>query len=246
LQAQSCRIDRISRYLYDPSKYHSVVLDRELNVLQKKLHIASTWLLSTEFGLRYEDRDIVDNIRTLYHYFVLDGELSSHDQSAEGKLQREKKMETLWRTLVLNRSIDGTIAPDSWSSLFRVILEGPSLVPEDFEAPQVGLSADSRAIAYVQPFLQATRQLRAGRRSLFETEGGKLGIASDRAMVGDYVCVVLGCNVPMIMRECKMQKGDEFVQAQLYGAAYLHEYMQGKAIEELETGKLTLETFNFV
>ena len=256
LRAQGCRIDRLSRCLYNPSKLSSSAFILALNALRKELHIASTWL-PAKFGVGGEDRTYVDDIRTLYHYFVLDGELSSRDQSAEGKLQRERKTEILWRTLVMNRTIDGTVAPDTWSSLFAVILEGPSRVPSDFEAPQIGLSADERAIAYIQPFLQAIRQLRAGTRCLFETDGGRLAVANwcamqltvayrgGRAAVGNYVCVVLGCNMPMVMRERKMRKGDEYVQARLYGAAYMHEYMQGEAIEDLETGQLTLETFDF-
>ena len=85
-----------------------------------------------------------------------------------------------------------------------------------------------------------------GKRWLFETDGGKLGVANYGAQVGDYVCVILGCNMPMIMREHRMRKVDGRVEAQLHGAAYLHEYMQGKAIEELDTGQLTLETYDFV
>jgi hypothetical protein len=247
LRAQICRIDRISKSLFSPSNTYSDALPIDLIALQKKLQIASTWLPVEPFsGSARRDRILVDKLRTLYHYFVLDGELSSHDQSAEGKLQKERKAEILWRTLVLNRKIDGTTAPDTWSSIFAVVLEGPSLLPADFEAPQVGLSADNRAIAYIQPFLQATHQLRVGGRWLFTTDGGRLGIANHSAMVGDYVCVILGCNMPMIMRECEKRKGDEFVQAQLCGPAYMHEYMQGKAVEELDIGQLTLQTVDFV
>jgi hypothetical protein len=247
LRAQICRIDRISKSLFSPSNTYGDALPIDLIALQKKLQIASTWLPVEPFsGSARRDRILVDKLRTLYHYFVLDGELSSHDQSAEGKLQKERKAEILWRTLVLNRKIDGTTAPDTWSSIFAVILEGPSLLPADFEAPQVGLSADNRAIAYIQPFLQATHQLRVGGRWLFTTDGGRLGIANHSAMAGDYVCVILGCNMPMIMRECEKRKGDEFVQAQLCGPAYMHEYMQGKAVEELDIGQLTLQTVDFV
>ena len=245
LKAQSCRIDRISRCLY-AGYFESLYLHTELNALQKKLRIASTWLPATRFSIAGEDRVLVDEMRTLYHYFVLDGELSSQDQSSEGKLRKERKTETLWRTLVLNRNIGGTVAPDTWSSMFAVVLEGPSLVPIEFEAPRTGLSAENRARAYIQHFLQAVRQLRAGKRWLFETDGGKLGIANYGAEVGDYVCVILGCNMPMVMREHRMRTADGRVEAQLHGAAYLHEYMQGNAIEELDTGQLTLETIDFV
>ena len=180
------------------------------------------------FGIGGKDRDHVDAIRTLYHYFVLDGELSSHDQSLEGKLQRERKTETLWRTLVMNRSVDGAVAPESWSSLFAVIINGPSFVPAEFEAQQIGLSANDRAIAYIQPFLQANRMLHAGKRSLFETDSGKLGVANYGALVGDCICVVLGCNMPMIMRERGTRKDDELVQAELYGSGILARVYAGQ------------------
>ena len=192
----------------------------------------------------------------MYHYFVLNGELNNHDQSSEEKIQKERKTETLWRTLVLNRSIDGTVAPDSWSSLFAVVLEGPSLLPLECEIPQTELpSAEDRARAYIQPFLQAVRELRVGKRWLFETDSGKLGVANYGAKVGDSVCVILGCNMPMIMREHNVRKGGNYddeeeekvrVEAQLYGAAYLDEYMQGKAIDDIDVGQLRVETLNFV
>ena len=226
LKAQGCRIDRISRSLYSPWRTGPSVLDTELDAPQ---------LPAIRFDTADEDRVLVSIIQTLYRYFVLDGEPSSHDQSAERELQKERKTETLWRTLVLNRNIDGTVAPDTWSSIFAVIVESLSPLPVELDV-----------IAYIQPVLQAIRQLQAGKRWLFETDGGRLGVANYGAMVGDYVCVILGCNMPMIMRERKMQKGDESVRGQLYGAAYMHEYMQGKAVEELDTGQLTLETFDFV
>ena len=246
LKAQSCRIGRISNFLYDPSRNGSLVRSNELNALAKKLSIwCNTWT-SAKSGIALDDAVLAYDILILYHYFVLDSELSSHDQSTEGKLQRERKTETLWRTLVLNRSIDGTVAPNTWSSMFAVLLEGPSLVPEEFDAPQTGLSAVGRAISYIQPFLQAAHQLRVGKRWLFETDRGDLGVANYSDMWGNYVCAILGCNMPMIMSTIGMRKGGEFVQAQLYGAAYMHEYMQGKAIEEVDNGQLTLETFEFV
>lgn len=74
-----------------------------------------------------------------------------------------------------------------------------------------------------------------------------MGIANYGALVGDYVCVVLGCYMPMVMRKCKRSLGNETAQAQLYGTTYLHEYMLGKSIGEIEVGScLTLETLNFV
>lgn len=98
LRAQSCRIDRISRCLYNPSRHELfkfLILHSKLNALQKKLRIVSIWLPYTRGDIAGDDRALVDKMRILYHYFVLDGELSSQDQSSEGKIQKKRKTETL-------------------------------------------------------------------------------------------------------------------------------------------------------
>lgn len=63
------------------------------------------------------------------------------------------------------------------------------------------------------------------KRWLFKTVSGRLGVTNYDAEVGDYVYMILGCNMPMIMREHKMRKGNKRIKAQLHEAAYLHEYM---------------------
>jgi hypothetical protein len=74
-------------------------------------------------------------------------------------------------------------------------------------------------------------------RNLFYTSEGYLGLAPASATDGDKVCVLLGCNTPVILRE----KDDETYE--LVGAGYLHGFMHGEALDMLERGEKKLEDF---
>lgn len=62
-------------------------------------------------------------------------------------------------------------------------------------------------------------------KRLFVTERGLLGMAPPNVKAGDLVCVLLGGSVPFLLREIE----DYF---HLIEEAYLHGYMDGKALEE--------------
>ncbi|KAH6683053.1 heterokaryon incompatibility protein-domain-containing protein [Halenospora varia] len=280
LRAQGCRIDRISKKLYHA--YQFKALSPELYRLKKRLNIATDWLphhLLAGTTRRGEDRDLVDIIRTLYYYFVHDGEEERELQNAEGQQEINRKTNSLWRTLVFNRTFDGDLAPDSWSSLFSVLINGPSSLPpldtaiptphNHSASPSTALSdpnstsnlphtleetkpdREARAAEFIQPLLQTIRNLRISGRALFLTEKNHLCIANGTTQVGDYVCVILGCAIPMVMQEVgeslttEGELGNRSTKAVLNGVSYLHEYMYGKAIEEVESGELKLEWFDF-
>jgi hypothetical protein len=72
-------------------------------------------------------------------------------------------------------------------------------------------------------------------RSLVITERGYIGIGPYQVEKGDLVCVLLGCPVPMIVRK----KGLNYI---LVGEVYVYGMMHGEMIDQLESGKLKLET----
>jgi len=61
----------------------------------------------------------------------------------------------------------------------------------------------------------------------FVSEGGYIGLCPCGALVGDLVCVVLGSEVPLVLRP----KGEEYL---LVGGAYVHGIMDGEAMAEAE------------
>lgn len=61
-------------------------------------------------------------------------------------------------------------------------------------------------------------------RTLFETSSGHLGLAPSGTRVGDVLCVLLGCDFPVILRPA----GDHTYQ--VIGTCYAHGLMNGEAI----------------
>lgn len=84
---------------------------------------------------------------------------------------------------------------------------------------------------YIQPSM-------AGRRFCI-TDRGLLCLGSGALGPGDIICVPLGCPTPVILR----RKGTEW---EFIGDIYVDGYMQGRAIEELQSGQRQLENFVLV
>jgi hypothetical protein len=80
----------------------------------------------------------------------------------------------------------------------------------------------------------------AHRRKIFIDERGSFGWVSDQAKTGDVLCVLLGCNVPILLR----QDGQE--EYTFIGEAYVHQLMEGQAIDALERDEVKLQQFNLV
>ncbi|KAH6700638.1 heterokaryon incompatibility protein-domain-containing protein [Leptodontidium sp. MPI-SDFR-AT-0119] len=64
-------------------------------------------------------------------------------------------------------------------------------------------------------------------RRLTLTRLGYLGMAASRAETGDLVCVLLGCSVPVLLRERKDEGTFEFI-----GECYLDGFMSGEALKK--------------
>jgi hypothetical protein len=255
LRAKACRIDRIRNHLVQPwsrNRYSS-----ELAMANEGFSVATDWLPSSIASnldiFRGWERDYCEDIQMLYHYFVSQAAPEQDDR------ERQRRIDTLWRTLVFNRTHDENVAPDSWLDVFSVIVNGPASLPPEQSTNQARTNSsshiqqgssttpESRAQAFIQPYLQTYRNLHVSRRTVFETESGMIAIASGVVKPGDYIVVVLGCNMPMIMRETKERRGPtgDNPRGVLYGAVYLHPYMYGKVVDEIHNGERIVEEFDF-
>jgi hypothetical protein len=63
-----------------------------------------------------------------------------------------------------------------------------------------------------------------------------IGVSPDTAEEGDYVCVLLGCKVPVILRSV----GDKF---RIIGDAYVNGFMGGEALKGVEDGFEGMQDF---
>lgn len=68
------------------------------------------------------------------------------------------------------------------------------------------------------------------------TEKGYIGRSAEKVEVGDFVCVLLGCDAPMVLRPA-----DEYYQ--LIGEVYCHGIMDGEVMDALDRGDCQLQDF---
>jgi hypothetical protein len=144
----------------------------------------------------------------------------------------EKMAEALWRTLLvghdiyargdLNRRIPLTTDVTSIFDLF-VHRKALSLGLWPNSRRGKGTRLRPRWIERLQSSLMYKR--------FFVTESGLLGVAPSNMRVGDLVCVMLGGKVLFGLREMEGHY-------QLVEEAYLHDYMDGRAIDLAHEGKL--------
>ncbi len=79
-------------------------------------------------------------------------------------------------------------------------------------------------LSYYFEWLQSVSR---GRRPLL-SEGGHLGIGQRETEPGDFVFVLLGSDLPVIMRN----ESDTSKRMQIIGEAYLHGIMDGEVMEK--------------
>lgn len=72
---------------------------------------------------------------------------------------------------------------------------------------------------------------------VFRSPGGYLSLLSQRAQHTDQICILLGANVPFVLR----QVDDHFI---LIGHAYVEGLMYGEAIKMMKRGELEVETIS--
>jgi hypothetical protein len=74
------------------------------------------------------------------------------------------------------------------------------------------------------------------KRRFILSPGGIMGLAPEEAQVGDLVCVLLGCSIPVVLRAI----GKRF---RYIGDVHLHGYMSGRAVAEGNEGDLNIKDF---
>jgi len=68
-------------------------------------------------------------------------------------------------------------------------------------------------------------------RRIFSTKRGYIGLAPLRAQIGDLVCIVLGYDVPLIIR----RQEDRYM---VIGDTYIYSMMNGEVIQDAQDRKL--------
>jgi hypothetical protein len=76
------------------------------------------------------------------------------------------------------------------------------------------------------------------------TKKGLIGLGEPHAKVGDLVCVIKGCFRPILVKmKAADDKSGKTITGISHGCTFLHGYMEGRAIEEMEQGIVEACTF---
>jgi hypothetical protein len=75
-------------------------------------------------------------------------------------------------------------------------------------------------------------------RNFFISSKAYMGLGPSDVQVGDVICVLLGCNQPLVVRRF----GDHHL---VVGQCYVYGMMFGEMMDEMEAGRLKAETFHF-
>jgi hypothetical protein len=119
-----------------------------------------------------------------------------------------KSQDDFWRTIVADKTDTGHRAEAEFGKAFRPFIDGheTSSIP-------------------TQPFSDAVTRAVMGRR-FFITRKGYMGLGPADVSLGDLVCILPGCQVPLLLRA--VDGGQVLV-----GEAYVHRMMSGEVMEGL-------------
>lgn len=83
-----------------------------------------------------------------------------------------------------------------------------------------------------------TFEVASSDRALFITAKGYMGMGPPDSQIGDKICVVLGCDKPLVIRAI----GEKYL---VVGKCYIYGLMNGEILAEVEEGKMVVETLHF-
>ncbi|KAE9369872.1 HET-domain-containing protein [Stipitochalara longipes BDJ] len=192
-----------------------------------------------------EGRKAVQDLYSRVLRFCEHGELEEEAQRLLGP-----RTNAFWRTIIYNRNVDGTMPPAEWAKAFEVLIHGESMLPSDFMSDS-GLSSLERVREFTMPYLSAVIQVMK-HHHLFITRKGLFGIQFPQSspFQNRFVSVFLGCNYPMLIEEApefgNLLKFYRNKRYRLRGTIYIHGYMNGEAINDIDSSIRTLCNFTLI
>ena len=123
-----------------------------------------------------------------------------------------------------------TVCANFFSDVFNPAVSGFPDLGESLRYLRCLLRAPSSQIEPDRMFLSYAREVLKGRR-FFTTKEGYIGLAPEAVQMGDQVCIILGCQSPLLLRR---EEKDRYL---VIGECYIHGLMNGEAL----LGSLSLE-----
>lgn len=213
--------------------------------------IAHIKMLNSEFNIKAKNSRIkieMENIKAIAF------------SEADLYPTREEAQNALWRTLCTDRPFykvqdGGDFAPSSYQYAFNLWCD-PELMSTCFATEDTNLfynltsqippplgppkdlekeGAREWLFNFSRPFFMSCL-MATGHRQFIVSEAG-FGLAPKSARVGDKLCVLLGCEAPVVLRPVE----DYYI---FLGECYVFGWMYGRAIDRAKEGTLKQQTFD--
>ena len=140
----------------------------------------------------------------------------------------ERRIDAFWRTLITDMGlIRRKATPEKEGNQFRMwmrITNYSAFEPEDLVVP----AGQHQWLEFTAAFQQATTS-----RRFFITREGHMGLGPRDMEPGDVVCVLLGAQVPFVLRAVNNHYA-------FLGDCYCHGIMDGEAVREVDSGEAVL------
>ena len=150
-----------------------------------------------------------------------------HSPGPEGRWDPEIVPLKLWRTLVADRTATGERPPPWYPRAFLACLEKCVERTEgDLIAHHDDDTGGHDAPAAILELYSRIRDV-TWNRKLFRGKDDLLGLVPADARVGDLICILFGCSVPVVLRASRLKSLDSFY---LVGECFAYGYMDGEAI----------------
>ncbi|KAL8702830.1 MAG: hypothetical protein Q9201_003998 [Fulgogasparrea decipioides] len=153
--------------------------------------------------------------------------LTMGDWNEPDDLSTNDVPDKLWRTLVADRGPNGD-NPPTWYQ--RACSESFAASTTSGDIDTGALIANPRSPSHMVQFLKRVQSIVWNRVFVTTQHKEHFGLAPKGTRGGDLLCILLGCSVPVILRESKSERG-ELKEYQLIGETYIYGLMDGEALE---------------
>jgi hypothetical protein len=136
-------------------------------------------------------------------------------------------------TLIAGRGPDGRSLPDYYQRACKYAFTQSQRVV-DGPLDVLYLLRDPAVNSIAKEFLKRMQTVVWMRRLMLTEKRKILGLVPDDADKGDYICILFGCSVPVVLREVKhvpTSTQDKGTHYEFVGESYVHGMMDGEAVE---------------
>jgi hypothetical protein len=144
--------------------------------------------------------------------------------------------EAFWMTLVAGRGPKGSTLPSWYNRAFKFCL----LLSTNGDI-NTNRIVDEAQSSLVIDFLQRVQSVIWNRKFFVFSNNNYIGLAPRAAQVGDFLCILYGCTVPVLLRRQEDIDGKEYFQ--VIGESYVHRMMDGEALAIIKATRIGEENF---